>query len=266
MPGIEVVWNGVSSTDIPELVFSNPVRQLLGGHRGSFLDIPGRRGSWYYPDFRSRRQITLPGFILSDTFPTGRRDAVTALADWADVEGEAHLILGDEPTVFYEAVLTDTGDTEEWRELGTFELTFMVNPYSFALDTSSVLENADDDFSDTIDFDLLTVVLPVIEITPTDGTITAFTLEINGETLSYTGLINMGDTLTINSIAAVVVEGTGVDIELIGVYDPGALVMGYVTGTFPYLQPGANSFHFVRVSGTATDININIRYRKAYRK
>lgn len=264
--GVEVTWNGVSSTTIPELVFTNPTRQLLGSHRGSFLEIPGRLGSWYYKNLRGRRQITIEGFVQSTTFD-GRRNAITALADWLDVDLEAKLILGDDPTVYYEAVLTDTGDTAEWRDVGTFILTWECNPYSFDLSTSSSVHNVDQDQTDIFSLGNLTVMAPVITITPTNGDITAFDLTLNDDALQWSGgTIISGGSLTINSISSVVTTGVNTDIELTGAYVVGNLSMSFVYGAFPFLIPGNNTLVYHQLSGSATAITITIYYRKAYRK
>lgn len=266
MAGVEITWNGTSSTTIPELVFQNPTRQLLGNHRGNFLSIPGRRGSWYFPEYRDRRSIKVPGFIMADSFPVGRRDAVTALANWLDVDIEARLILGDQPDVYYEAVLGDVGDTDEWRELGTFEIEFLVQPFSFALTASSIEFTHGVTLNTAFDPDLLAPAYPVIEITPTNGTITQFSFGLNGNSISFEGLVNSGQKITINSIAAIVQQGPNTDTELTGAYDPAQLAMSGVGGVFPYLQEGTNTINWYRDAGTATTFHTEIFYRKAYRK
>jgi predicted phage tail component-like protein len=239
MSGIEIVWNTFSSTDIPEVVFSNPVRQLLGPTRGTFQTIPGKKGSWYYPEFRDRRKITVPGFILADSYPTSRRDIIGEFADWLDVDIEARLILGDSPDVYYEAVLGDCGDINEWRELGQFELEWLVQPYSFALTTTLISLSATNSYTTTFDPDLLTIVYPVIEITPTNGTITGFVLAMNDDSflyqgaLGFTGLVNSGSTLTIDCETGVVYSGAVYDSELTGAYDPDLLQMFWSIGRFP---------------------------------
>jgi putative phage tail component, N-terminal domain len=265
MTGVEVNWNGISSSTITGLVFENPKRSILGKPRGNFLTIPGRRGSWYFPEFRDRREITIPGFIEASTF-SARRDAVTSLADWLDVDIQARLILGDDPTVYYEAVLTDPGEGMEWRDLAQFELVWEVQPYSLALVTTQIVLAGTNNYSTTFDPGLLTDVYPIIEIKPTNGTITSFDLTVNGDLLHWAGTILSGNTITINSGAAVVLNGVNTDLELLHAYDPAYLIMSAVTGVFPSLIPGTNSLQFMRLGGTATAVTITITYRKAYRK
>lgn len=263
---MEIIWNGISSTTVPSVEFTNPVRQFLGTHRGSFLDIPGRRGSWYYPDARGRRTITVPGWVLTDTFPADRRDALAALANWLDVDIEARLILGDDPDYYYEAVLGDCGDLTEWRQAGQFELQWMANPYAFALLSSLVSLSATDSYATSFDPDILTPLAPVIEITPTNGTLTDFDINLNGSSISYVGSVLDDDTLTINGISVVVTQGPSIDTELTGAFNPADLDLSGVSGAFPTLFPGSNTLSFHVNAGTATAITIDIHYRKAYRR
>lgn len=266
MAGYEVIWNEVSSTTIPEFVVEKVTRGLLGKHRGSFVDIPGRAGSWYFPDQRGRRKITMECYILASSFPTGRRDAVTRVADWLDVGDQARLIIGDDPTVYYNAVLLGDSDVNEWRQLGRFPLEFSVEPYSYDLNATSVLYEAvgnEDDWTDT--FSILSATYPIIEITNrTGGTVTGITFTLNEATLSIVTPLADDATVTINSIGMAVLQGANDDTNLTGVYEPSDMLMSGVQGTFPILMPGNNSFYIAAdpVGGT---FDVRVTYRNRYR-
>lgn len=266
---IVITWNGVDSDDVvPEVVFTNPVRGLLGEFRGSMMPVPGRYGSWAFPEVRGRRDITVSGFVLADSFPTARRDAVTKLADWLDVPQEAELIISDEPTVFYLAVLGDTGDINEWREVGEFEIVWHCQPYSFDTTITEIdFVGADFALTELLWDPGLTgpAVYPVVEVEPSGGNITEFALNINGRTLYYTGLINSGDILTINSVSATVTQGPHIDSSLTGGYNAGDLDMAGVGGVFPTLIAGDNPI-FWTADGTATGVDLRFFFRKTYRK
>lgn len=267
---MEVTWNEISSTTIPGLVCGKVTRPLIGGHRGTFKEIPGRDSSWYFPEERGRRRITIECHVMSQTespsFPTGRRDQVTAVADWVDINQQAKLILGDEPTVYYNAVLVDPPDVDEWREAGIFDLTFEAEAYSYDLTPTEVTWEAVDDLPETIDFDILAPVYPVIEVTPTNGTSsTGFTLSVGGDILTYAGTVLVNNTVTINGIALVVLAGSNDDVNLTGAYNPINSLMGSVSGQFPILVPGNQEFELVS-SGTSTTFDVVITYRKRYRR
>lgn len=268
MSGIEVIWNGVSSTTIPEFVCGNPIRSLLGVSRGSFVEIPGRAGSWYFGEQRGRRKIVLPCFVLSETFPTARRDALTAVADWLDLTVQAKLILGDEPTVYYDAVLLSAPDVQEWREKGgMFDLEFSVEPYSNEIDVTSYSVNPTSGVLFTHDFNLGLPTRPIIEVTPTDGvSISGFTLQINDRTIQYGSVLGTGTTVTINGLGLAVLSGTNDDSNVTGTYDPAVRLMSQVTGQFPLLDPGVNSVTFTKLGGDATAFTINVYYRRQFRK
>jgi predicted phage tail component-like protein len=262
-----ITWNGAVSSGLTKVVFSNPVRQLLGSHRGSFQEIPGKRGSWYYPELRGRRTIKVPGFFLEDAWASGgRRDAFMALADFLDVDIEGRLTFSDDPEYYYEAVLGDCGDITEWRELGTFELEWIVRPFALALNSSLSQFTANPNQQFAWDPDITTPLDPVIEITPTNGTLTWFDLIINGKQIRWYGILNSGQTLTINGISATVTQGVNTDIDLTGAYNAALLDMSNVNGDFPVLVPGMNTLWFIRQLGTSTSFTIKVHYRKAFRR
>ena len=263
----QVTWNGVSSSTIPELVIGKVTRQLLGEARGTHKTVPGREGAWFFPEKRGLREITLECFVEAASLGTDRRDAITAVADWADVETEARLIISDEPGVFYEAVLVRPPSPDEWREFGVFDLVFLAQPYALATTVTAHETSGDADFTETWDAGLEVPTYPVITVTPTNGTITSFELTVNGQTLSFTGVIADDQTITINSISAVVTEGVNEDTELTGAYDPNTAIMSGVSGVFPVLLPPSdNSYHFQVLAGTATAVTVEVIYRLRYRK
>lgn len=267
MSGHEVIWNGVSSSTIPEFVCGPITRALLGSHRGSFVEIPGRAGSWYFAEQRGRRKVTLECFVLTDGAFSARRDAITAVAEWLDVQGEAQLILGDEPTVFYNAVLMTPPDPAEWRQIGVFTLEFSVEPYSYALNPTTYNFNPTSGVTHNHDFDLEVMSTPVIDISPTNGTsITGFTLTVGTRTLSYAAPLGVGDTVSINGRGLAVLAGVNDDVNVTGTYDPAVRLMTAVTGQFPILLPGSNAITFTKLGGDSTTFDIDIYYRKQYRK
>lgn len=263
-----VTWNSVSSTSIPELTCGKITRQLVGEHRGKFVTIPGRPGSHYFPEERGRRRITIECFIMSadSSFPTGRRDAVTEVADWLDINAQCQLVLGDAPGVYYNAVLADSPDVDEWRELGTFELVFEAEPYAYDLNGSSHLFAMESEVQQTYDFGLVTQTWPVIEVTPTNGSSSAgFTLEVSGQIFTYDAIVATGDTVTINGIAMAVLAGSSNDVNITGAYDPIDQLMGGVSGVFPILLVGDNDLMITSLGGTADEFDVNVIYRKRYR-
>lgn len=261
-----VTWNGISSATIPELVIGKVQRKMIGDNRTILREIPGREGSIPFGERPGMREFRMECYVQALTFVPGRRDAVTEVADWLDVEGQAALTISDEPGVYYEAVLGDPPDPDEWREVGTFEIRFKCQPYALDTNVTTRTVNGDADFVDSWDPGITSPVFPVIEITPTNGTLTGFEFTMNGETLVWSGALADDETLTLNSISAVVLLGASGDVMLTGAYDPANLSMSGLFGSFPELVPGVNNWQFVSTGGTATAITVEISYRKRYRK
>jgi predicted phage tail component-like protein len=261
-----ITWNGAPSTNVEGLVIGQVTRDLLGVARGSFLSVGGKEGFYHFEQARGAKKIVASMFIEVESWPTARRAAVTDFANWLDVTGEAKLIISDEPDIYYQAVLTDIPSPSEWRDfVAPFEVGWTCQPYAYDLDVGQ--EAWVDDISHTHTWTpaLLLPVYPVVEITPLNGTLTAFSLTTNGSLMTYTGSVSSGNTLSINSIAPIVVTGSSTDLELTGAYNPVLRSMAGVNGAFPILIPGSNSMVFLRTGGTATGFSISVTYRKKYR-
>lgn len=265
----DVTLNGVAlSTAVPDAIVTRPERSLVGKRRDQFVDVPGRAGSWKFPEEPGDRTIELAVDILSAGFDE-RRAAVRDLADWCDIGATAPLIIGDEPDRYYVAILDNEPDPEEWlTHAGSIRLRFRCDPYSLASalsDETVAISGAGSDsgsfsVSDELDAE------PIIEITPNDGTIEGFTLTLNGYVLSYTApTIASGATITISSISDTVTAGANADTMLTGAYNAGAVTMAFVTtNLFPLLVNGSNTWS-LSWTGTATDITAEITWRERFR-
>jgi len=261
-----ITWNGVASSIIPELTVESFERQILGEQQGNHVKIDGREGTYYFPQSRGRRSIISKMWVLSSTFGE-RGDILEDVADWLDVNQEAQLILSDRPTRYWMAVLNTIPTPEEWRHLASFEIEWLVQPYSFDESISVETWTSDVDDDHIWNPGLIMDVYPVIEITPTNGTLLSLEIQANGNSLTWAGSVASGDTVTINSIAPTVVLGDSEDTMLTGAYDALAVSMAGVDGAFPILIPsGTNQVRFIKTGGTATSFSIIVSYRKKYRR
>lgn len=266
MTGTVITLNGATSADsIPELLVVQVRRPLLGARRDAFVVVPGRAGSYAFAEEPGDASLRIDFDILGDTFED-RRDAVRRLADWADTPaGPVPLYVDDEPDRYYEAILEGGLDVDEWLLRASGALDYRVSPYALAADLSSatVLFSGSPD-SDTFAAADEIVALPVIEVTPTNGTLTGFTLTLNGDALTWAGLVADDATLTISSISATVTTGANVDVNLTGTFVVGSLDMADVDGTFPLIVPGSNAIALTW-SGTATNVTVEVTWRRRYR-
>lgn len=265
-----LTWNGVSSANQLYLIIGEIIRDPLGGIRTAFMEVPGVEGSWVFPQRRGMRKIAVEASISAPNKEL-LRQAMEDLSDWLDVEGQAKLTISDDPGIFHYATLESPELESEWHGLAKLRLAWTCQPYSLSTAITTELWQADviGNASHSWIPDTGGLVYPVITITPRDGTLVDFELETNGQTLSYSGgLVSNNQTLTINSLAGVVVTGTNQDTELIGVYNPSLVVLQYVTGSFPELMPNvSNLVNFYKgATGTATLIDIVVTFRKKHRR
>ena len=261
----DATLNGVPlSTAVPDALILRPARHLVGRRRHQALDVPGRAGPWIFGEQPGAGTVTLDVSIRSATL-AARRAAVSALADWVDLDATAPLILDDLDDRYYDAILISDPDAAEWLDAADIALTFLTGPYSLAVATSSESitatpspDSGSFSIADEVDAE------PVIEVTAVGGTLLTFDLTLNGDTLSYGGpTITAGNTVTISSISDTVTTGLNADTELTGAY-AGTVVLGDVTGTFPDLVAGSNTWS-VQWTGTAGTIIIALAWRRRYR-
>lgn len=256
-----------SSSAVPELEVLRVRRQLVGGRRDRFVEVPGRPGSWVFPEEPGDRSLTVECHLFAATFDD-RRDAVRRLAAWADTPaGAVAIIVDDEPDRFYYGVLADAPVADEWLRAGELELTYRVSPYTYdvAVSSSTAATGLPSAASGVVDVGTLDfTVEPELELVPRGGTLTSLTLTLAGDTLSWSGLVLADDALTVSTISSTVTVGTSDDAELVGVYDPDAVDMADVDGRFPLLETGENAYNIVW-TGTATTLDITVRWRRRFR-
>lgn len=263
----DLTLDGVAlSTAVPGALVVKPVRALVGKRRDEFVSVPGRAGSWKFPEEPGDRSLEFVLDLLGDSFDD-RRAQVRALAGWADLGRVANLVISDEPDRYHAAILDNDPDPDEWLRRAEAMLRFRCDPYALALTPSTeelAVTGAGTD-SGTFSIPDSISAEPVIELTPTNGTVTSFTLTIDGVAITYTApTIASGNTVTINTISDTITTGISGDTMLTGAYNPANLVMGFVSGVFPLLVPGDNTW-VLTWSGTATAITVDLTWRERFR-
>lgn len=265
--GYEITFDEVSSTTIPEFICHRVMRTLGGKRRTVYRDVPGRAGAWVFPEKPGPRKILVNASVLADSFPVTRRDALVRVADWLSKEGMKKMVIGDEPDRFYLATLTDEPDIEEWRHLGKFDLDFTADPYAYSVDISTeVFSLSPGGSAHTFTIPDGVDVYPVIELTPTGGTLGDFTLIVNGFQLVNSGEIAAGATWTVSSLSYITVEGPNTDTELQGIFNPDTVSMPGITGEFPVLlKDEATQSVALSTGGSASSVDVVISWRRRYR-
>lgn len=271
--GYEVIFDGVSSTTIPEFICHEVKRSLVGSNRNVLVDVPGKEGAWLFVEKRGNRRIEIEASVLtlngsSPTYPGARRDALTAVADWLDLPGYRKLEIGDRPGIYYLAVLDTAVDVEEWRHLGKMKLSFSCEPYAY--ENSITTWTSADDLSGTpITFTFADKVdaYPIVDVLAVGGNIPGFALEVNGYQLECPGVLLSGATRSINSLAYVVINGPNSDTTLNGTIAFGSVLMPDGSGSFPVLRAGNNpqTVRLVNTSGATGTATITMKWRRRVR-
>lgn len=259
--------NGVAlSTAVPEALVVKVARQLAGARRNVFVDMPGRSGSWIFPEQPGDRTLTITLDIQAASF-AARRAAVRELAYWADVGAVARLIIDDEPDRYHEAILDASVDPAEWLvQVEQLEVPFRVGPYALALNPSTEtlpVSGGSPEIGSFVAPDTVEA-LPVIEITPTDGTMTSLTFTLNGRAITYAATILDDQTISISSISDTVTAGASGDVDLTGAFVPGAVAMASVSGDFGRIIEGVNAWS-LQWTGTATAVTVTATWRERFR-
>jgi predicted phage tail component-like protein len=264
-PPVDLTYNAVAlSSAVPAANVVQVSRQLVGRRRHERVQVPGRAGSWFFPEEPGDRDLVAELVIVADGLDD-RRASVRALADWADLPSPARLVLSDEPDRFHEAILDRSADPAEWLTAAKISLPFSVGPYAIALATSEqVLSISGFPAGGTFEIPDEVNALPVVEITPTNGTLTSFTFAVNGYAISWAGNLTSGNTITVSSLSDTVTTGPNGDVNLTGAFDRTALTMADVSGEFPLLLPGANPWTMTR-TGTATTATVRLLWRERFR-
>lgn len=248
--------DGVSSSTIPELEVENVTRQMVPSLRDSYLDVPGRAGSWLFEEAAGDRSVAIRFALVGDDI-AGRRAAVREVGRFLYAPGRRKLIISDEPDRFDWARISEAPTADELLRRGRAEATFRTGPYSesTAIQTDTIA--ASGDLTVPAEDGLADELVPVVVVTAT-AAIAGFTLTTNGVDLVYGSAMALGAKVTINSIAATVTTGDSTDTDLVGDFDGALLAMTAVDGDFPTLTVGANPI--VLTAGISTSWEWRSRY------
>jgi predicted phage tail component-like protein len=225
---------GVSSADIDGLVITGVTRQITPTIRDTYLDVPGRPGSWYFAEAPGDRELTLEVAITAATFAE-RRAAARKLGRWLYSNEQRQLVLDDEPGRYELAQLAGAPELAELVNLGRGSVPFRVGPFAISetLDEATGTLTAGGDstvITVTPADDLADTIPPVITIEPT-GPLTGFTLGLGGNELVYDGPIAGSDVILITTeTLSVTLNGDPALTNVAGVF--GSLVSGANTLTW----------------------------------
>lgn len=259
-----VTLGGVSSADAcPKLLIRRVDRDILGEQRHELVAVSGRDGSWVFSDAPGNREFTIIGIIRADGI-AAKRTAVHQLSAWLDTGGLTTLAVDDEPAWYWD-VIVDKFPVDDALRYGEVEITFVASAYANATTISTEsFTGTGTSTSGTFAVNDEVVAYPVIEITPTNGTLTSFAFGLNDDSLSWAGLLADDTTLTLSALSDTVTLGVNTDVNLTGAFNPGDVRMVDVSGTFFLIVAGLNTYS-LSWTGTATSVDVSIQWRRRYR-
>jgi len=134
-------FNGVSSESF-NLITKSIKRPLLPERKNNGVELDGISGIFDYPDSNEYkpRKIVMKSSYIGDSFEDLREKA-RFIAAWLSTKIWAPLIINDEPDRYYLAKVNDEIDLNSLLESGTFEVTFICQPFAFSVVESSYTFN-----------------------------------------------------------------------------------------------------------------------------
>lgn len=237
LPGF--TFNGVTSDSV-YLNLLHAKWSMLPDSRDVFEAIPGRPGSWHYPQPPGDRTLTLSVGINATT-QSDLHSKVRTIAEWLRPQGRKSLILDEDPSYYWSAVVANPGDIDHLLELGQWDIQFRTDPYVYAL-TESNGGSPSIGASPTIT-NTGAIEVPTRIVVYASGTVTNPAVSLGDESFSWTGVLPAGSALVVDSVDMISGTTTNGAAALAGTLDLSTLTVKEITGDFPILDPGGNVLH-----------------------
>ncbi len=251
MTAVTFSINGTSSTTVSGLVVRDVQRPLLGVRRDVFDTVPGREGSWLFEDQPGDKEISIAcAFTVADN--SAIRTAAGTLAALINGAGRSQLIISDQSDRFWYGRFSEMSTPREERGFAEFDLTFRCDPYAYSTSVSTQVlgPTSTEPYSTTFSVTTAADTAFTLEIAPTADLTSGFSIDVNGDVLTYGETLASGATLVISSVSHTAVIGS-------------SLSMANLSGTFGRLISGTNSITFDRASGTAST-TLTFTWRRRY--
>jgi len=243
-------------------------RSILPGMSDKYLEIPEVDGEYLFPGaFRDRNieiRCSFPGISQVNL-----RQKARQIAAWLYTAARAKLIFDDEPDVFYWAKLSNQIDLDQVVMMGEFSLQFRCLPYACAV-TPTVVEqemNNGDELTLANGGTASTPFLAEVQNPAITGyaafpalgagvcpdiTLTSlaegFTLDVNGDDCSYTGVVADAQKVYLDT------DRKTVQLD-------GSNALRYHDGTFPLLLAGNNTLTYSSPNGCRARVKITYNER-----
>lgn len=237
------------------LFISDVSRPLMPTINSKNLQIPDRNGAFYqgyqYDPLEIPVDLWFKGTDLA-SLQAVRRD----LAQWLNPDqGVADLIFDDEPDKKYQAVLKDKSKLDQVIRFSQGSITFLApDPYAYAVNDDVFTYSAPGSYNfsrkGTANSN------PLMEIQGTSTSSDSIQINLNDNTITFTGDLQTGETFTLDSdlLTAKVKKTDGSIVSAVNDIDQ---------LDFPIAIPGVNQLT-VTTTGSATVKSIKISCRSRW--
>lgn len=227
-------------------------RTALPTSRDVFVEVPGRPGSYHFPEEPGDRAIVALVGVEADDGPD-LVDRVRDVAHWVKTSSRRVLLLDEDPDNYLMAVVVNPGDVDNLLDLGRWEIEFSCGPHVYSVSqhsASAVMPT--NPLTATNDGPLETPPRIVVAATQ-GGAVDGPEVHLGDATMLWNSALLAGQALVIDSDLQVVTFHSSIGTLLAGDYDPstGTVPTG-LSGDFGGLEPGANPITFTPDSGAAT--------------
>lgn len=233
-------------------------RPILPTLRDRKLVIAGKDGAWDFGNNTyEESEITIECILIQ---PLDKRALMRSIAQWLSAKG--NLIFSDEADKYYYGRLYSTFTEEIDGVIGSFSLTFVVDPFAYSivstaeeifldselpLDASITLDNSVNYQFVITGNETVTIInfgtRPIRPVFTISGSFSNITLQLGSQSLSYNSPI---------SSQTLVIDCESYEVELDGVN-----TISELSGDFITLGQGDNE---VTISGTGMNFNLEIDF------
>lgn len=249
------VFDGMDSRDF-SLRLSNISRPLLPEIRDHYEQIPGRHGSYLFPQPFGDRIVTVSCLLQTRTVEE-RLQMVRRISSWLSTNNKAMLWFSDEPDVFYLAKVNKAPDFEELLTFGRFTVEFLCEPFKYSVFSKQVVCEMDSNSVQYISNGGTAETYPTLVIEAVYGEIQNPKITINDKYLLYNGVLTPNSAIEINTESFLATKSMERDIVTTGAYDTAENnILSMIDGEFGALFPGGNTFAYSSANGQRARIRL----------
>ncbi len=227
------------------IIMKSKNRQVLPAVDDSYIQIPGRHGSYLHPGNLSDKVITVECAVAAVSLEDLRKKA-REIAVWLYTTERKQLTFDDEPDIYYLAKLEGAIDLEQIATHGKFGVSFRCEPLAYGVDIEQNFSNGVVTVNNPGTFEAM----PLFQVTFTAAA-DEVRIDLDGKFIRVIRHFARGDILEINTATGAVLLN---NIRILENLD-------WQYSTFFTIQPGEWDIYLTKPT---TGVNAKIIYRPRY--